>query len=248
MKDSTTKLAGNEGLPEFGPDTIEATMRARVRATIEAIVQEALEAALGARKSARVGDTRQGYRHGQRERTLTTSLGPATMAMPRARIQVADGTTAEWRSGTVARYQRRTVRVDEAILGVYLAGTFEAQEQAVVDEGGIVDAVRIDDDGAHHAAQLDQVVPIAAVPRQARRFDTEDRTHLSRADFRDESLESRSLNQTGSRAPQIFVNDHDVLKAQLAGLISQPVLASLTLLVVDDLAGRGLANVHNPTS
>ena len=116
-------------------------------------------------------------------------------------------------------------------------GAFEAQEQAVVDEAGIVDAIRIDDDGAHHAAQLDQVVPIAAVPRQARRFDTEDRTHLARADFRDESLESGSLNQTRSRAPEILVNDHDVLEAQLAGVISQPVLASLTLLVVDDLAG-----------
>jgi transposase-like protein len=123
MKDSTTKQAGGEGLPEFGPDTIEGTMRVRVRETIEAIVTEELEAALGASKSARVGDARQGYRHGHRERTLTTSLGPATIAMPRARLQAADGTTAEWRSATVARYQRRTGRVDEAILGVYLAGT-----------------------------------------------------------------------------------------------------------------------------
>ncbi len=123
MQDSTTKQVSGEGLPEFGPDTIEGTMRARVRELIEAIVTEELEAALGARKSARVGDTRQGYRHGQRERTLTTSLGPATIAMPRARVRAADGTTVEWRSATVTRYQRRTVRVDEAILGVYLAGT-----------------------------------------------------------------------------------------------------------------------------
>src|SRR5438034_2076879 len=43
--------------------------------------------------------------------------------MPRARIGAPDGTTAEWHSSTVRRYQRRTVRVDEAILGVYLAGT-----------------------------------------------------------------------------------------------------------------------------
>lgn len=43
--------------------------------------------------------------------------------MPRARVRAADGTTAEWRSATVARYQRRTARVDEALLGVYLAGT-----------------------------------------------------------------------------------------------------------------------------
>ena len=123
MKESTTKPAGSEGLPVFGPDTIEAEMRQRVRETIEAIVHEELEAALGARKSARVGETRSGYRHGSRERTLTTSLGPATIAMPRARVRSTDGAMSEWRSETVGRYQRRTARVDEAILGVYLAGT-----------------------------------------------------------------------------------------------------------------------------
>ena len=123
MQDSTTKTAAGGRLPTFGPDTIETLMRARVRTTIEAIVQEELDAALGAAKSARVGETRQGYRHGSRERTLTTSLGPATIPMPRARMQAADGTTAEWRSATVTRYQRRTVRVDEMILGVYVAGT-----------------------------------------------------------------------------------------------------------------------------
>ena len=123
MKDSTTKQVGGEGRPAFGPDTIEGTMRVRVREMIETIVQEELEAALGARKSARVGDTRRGYRHGCRERTLTTSLGATRIALPRARIPAADGTTAEWHSATVRRDQRRTVRVDEAILGVYLAGT-----------------------------------------------------------------------------------------------------------------------------
>src|SRR5262249_11124269 len=52
----------------------------------------------------------------------TTSLGAARFAMPRARIRQADGTSAEWRSETVRRYERRTTRVDDAILGVYLAG------------------------------------------------------------------------------------------------------------------------------
>jgi transposase-like protein len=49
-------------------------------------------------------------------------VGPTSIAMPRARIRQADGPTTEWRSETVRRYQRRTTRVDEAILGVYLAG------------------------------------------------------------------------------------------------------------------------------
>jgi len=86
-------------------------------------VKEELEAELGAEESASVGDERSGYRHGSRERTVTTSLGPATIRMPRARIRRVDGATSEWRSEVDRRYQRRTVRVDEATLAVYLAGT-----------------------------------------------------------------------------------------------------------------------------
>jgi putative transposase len=69
-----------------------------------------------------VGEHRGGYRHGTRPRTLTTSLGPTTIAMPRARVRGTDGAVSEWQSQTVPRYQRRTVRVDEAILGVCLSG------------------------------------------------------------------------------------------------------------------------------
>lgn len=126
MQDDNRKDDASQGVAfggACGPDAIEARMRARIRDTIEAIVAEELDAALGAPKSARVGEQRQGYRHGERARTLTTSLGPTTIQMPRARIKAPDGTTAEWQSTTVRRYQRRTVRVDEAILGVYLAGT-----------------------------------------------------------------------------------------------------------------------------
>jgi transposase-like protein len=112
-----------EEVKAFGLDTIEQVMGERVRATIEAIVEEELEAALGARRSARVGGQRQGDRHGKRERQLTTSLGLTTLQVPRARLHQAQGGTAEWRSRVLPRYQRRTARVDEAILGVYLSGT-----------------------------------------------------------------------------------------------------------------------------
>jgi putative transposase len=106
---------------EFGPDSIEGGIRERVREVIQTIVNEELEAALGARPSTRV-DGRQGYRHGTRARTVTTSLGPTTIEMPRGRLHRRDGGTSEWRSATIPRYQRRTTRVDEAILGLYLAG------------------------------------------------------------------------------------------------------------------------------
>jgi putative transposase len=98
-------------------------MRGRIRATIEAIVEEELEEALGAARSQRVGTNRSGYRHGKRPRTLSTGLGATTIMMPRARIDDDDGRRREWRSAIIPRYQRRTERVDEAILGVYLSGT-----------------------------------------------------------------------------------------------------------------------------
>jgi putative transposase len=122
MEHCIKKPGDEKASSAFGADSIEMAMRLRVRDTIEELVKQELDAALGAVKSARVGEARQGYRHGMRERTLTTSLGPTTIAMPRARVRGAEGTNGEWRSETVRRYQRRTRRVDEAILGVYLAG------------------------------------------------------------------------------------------------------------------------------
>jgi transposase-like protein len=107
----------------MGQDGIEAGVRGRIRAWIEELVEAELTAVLGAEVSERPGATRQGYRHGHRERTLSTSLGPTTFQLPRARLQCPAGEMKEWQSAVVPRYQRRTARVDEALLGVYLSGT-----------------------------------------------------------------------------------------------------------------------------
>jgi putative transposase len=105
----------------YGTDSIEGRMRERIRETIERLVEEELAGALGAEKSDRT-ECRRGYRHGVRERTLTTSLGPTTFSLPRARLRDERGQQREWRSSVIPRYQRRTSRVDEAILGLYLSG------------------------------------------------------------------------------------------------------------------------------
>jgi putative transposase len=121
MKDDTKERLATEAKVRWNPETIEEAIRLWVRGAIELVLEEELEATLGAGLSARVGDQRRGYRHGSRERLLTTSLGPTEMKVPRARLRTKEGTT-EWHSQMLPRYQRRTARVDEAILGVYLAG------------------------------------------------------------------------------------------------------------------------------
>jgi len=82
---------------------LEELLRERIRSTIESIVEEELVAALGAAPSQRSGPVRVGYRHGKRSRTLTTSLGPTTIAMPRARLEGEDGRRREWRSAIIPR-------------------------------------------------------------------------------------------------------------------------------------------------
>jgi len=42
--------------------------------------------------------------------------------LPRARLRGADGADNEWHSRIIPRYQRRTERVDGALLGAYLSG------------------------------------------------------------------------------------------------------------------------------
>jgi putative transposase len=119
---SDSRVGKGREVEPFGRDAIERVMRERIRETIEQLVAEELDAALGAARSARVGAARGGYRHGVRPRTLTTSRGPTTFAMPRARVHGSDGPT-EWRSQLLGRYERRTRRVDEALLGIYLSGS-----------------------------------------------------------------------------------------------------------------------------
>lgn len=122
MGESSKQVEAGKDEMRFDRETIEQVIRDRVRAIIEEVVEAELEEALGAKASERSGK-RRGYRHGHRERTLTTSTGATKFQMPRARIEDSEGRRREWRSETIGRYERRSQRVDEGILGVYLSGT-----------------------------------------------------------------------------------------------------------------------------
>jgi putative transposase len=45
------------------------------------------------------------------------------IAMPRARLNAAEGRTTEWKSTALRAYQRQTRQADSLIVGAYLAGT-----------------------------------------------------------------------------------------------------------------------------
>jgi len=114
-------------------DPIEFGVRSRVRDFIETMMEEELDAVLSrprygrivptASKKAGSAEGATGHRHGHRSRTLLGTFGPVEVAMPRARLNAADGGTTEWKSKALKAYQRRTIAADAVIAATYLAGT-----------------------------------------------------------------------------------------------------------------------------
>src|SRR5271156_3792754 len=114
-------------------DPIETSLRDRVREFIQAMIESELEAALvrpryGRRPKADPENADgpsaiSGHRHGHRSRSLMGSFGRVEIAVPRARLDSAEGKTTEWKSSALRAYQRRTKHADSLIAGAYLAGT-----------------------------------------------------------------------------------------------------------------------------
>ena len=137
MKSDTTKLDPAQPATEMAVDLfdnwfdpIETEVRARAREFIEDLIRGEHDTVLARPRYGRsrmAGDEERadvtGHRHGSRTRSLTGTFGPIEIAVPRARLNTADGKTTEWKSKALRAYQRRTLAADALIAGSYLAGT-----------------------------------------------------------------------------------------------------------------------------
>ena len=131
-KPNSTQPAADIGVDLFDPwfDPIETEVRARARGFIEELIRGELDAVLARPRyerskklGAEEGVDVTGHRHGRRARSLTGTFGPIEIAVPRARLNTADGKTEEWKSQALRAYQRRTLAADALIASTYLAGT-----------------------------------------------------------------------------------------------------------------------------
>src|SRR5712692_6566768 len=86
-------------------------------------------------------------------------------------------------------------------------------------------------------------MPIAAVPCEPGGFEAEHGADITGADVGDETLKAGTFNEAGPRPSQVVIDDHDVLKAEGLRLRGERILPLLTLHVVQDLPGGGLAHV-----
>jgi putative transposase len=121
QKNSTSAEAAPLFAGEAWFDPIEAALRQRVRGFLEEMVEQEATAALGRGRYQR--GAAAGYRNGRRSRRLLGSFGPVEIAVPRARLLAADGTSREWQSAILPRYARMTRQVEALIASAYLSGT-----------------------------------------------------------------------------------------------------------------------------
>jgi putative transposase len=91
-------------------DPVEAGLRDRARELLQAMLEAELDEVLGrsryvrratpSRKASEKMAGVAGHRHGHRSRSLLGTFGKMEIAMPRARLNTADGKTGEWKSCT----------------------------------------------------------------------------------------------------------------------------------------------------
>ena len=124
-------------------------------------------------------------------------------------------------------------------------GALQPQEEPIINQRRVVNAVGIDDDRTDQTAHLDKVMPVATVTSEPRRLNAENGADVTAADFSHQALKPRAFNLPACRTAQVIVYHVNVSKAQIPGVILEGILAQLAFLVMENLAERGLANIHD---
>ena len=113
-----------------------------------------------------------------------------------------------------------------------------AEQQAVIGVAWVVNAIQVDDPCLDQAAQFEQMMPIAAIARQARRFQAQDRTNFSSTQGRHEPLETGAGDRAACAASEIVVDNLDLGEPGPSRHLDQLVLTSLALQVLLNLLRR----------
>ena len=125
--------------------------------------------------------------------------------------------------------------------------SLQPQQQPVVIDPGVIDAVGIGEQHAGQRAQLQQLVPVPAGPRQPGHLDPQDDAHTSHRDLRDEPGKALPGIRRRRRHPQIVVDHHDLrpCPAQRDRPPGERVLQPRGLSVLKHLLPARLADVHD---
>src|SRR6185312_2277059 len=97
------------------------------------------------------------------------------------------------------------------VVSPLLHGALEPEQEAIIEEGWMIDAICIADQRVGEAAEVDEAVPIGVVARQARDLESEHEADVGECDFGGEAGEARSRNKAGTGEPEILIDDDDAI-------------------------------------
>lgn len=127
----------------------------------------------------------------------------------------------------------------------------EPEDEAVVEQIGVIDAVLVEDQGARQRADLQEPVPVGVVACQSGDLDAHHDPRLAHPDLGDEVLEAFTVGGRGGGLPLVPVDGDDAFQGppHRHGAITQRVLPLAALRVLDHLAKGRLphAEVGVPT-
>ena len=120
-----------------------------------------------------------------------------------------------------------------------------AEQEPIVRATRVVDAVEIYDAGLHQAAKLEEVMPVAPVPREAGGVETQNGPDVAGAKPSNELLEPRPSDRAAGRATKVVVDNLNVAKSSASSLVDKLVLTPLTLEVDLNLGLGGLTDIDD---
>ena len=123
---------------------------------------------------------------------------------------------ADWQSS--AQFTARRLAANAAVeagpqdmqLG-FAHGALEPEQEAIIEEGGMIDAVGVADQGIGEAAQLDEAMPIGVVARQARDLEPQHEADVGERDFGGQPGEARSRDKAGAGESEVLIDDDDAI-------------------------------------
>ena len=126
---------------------------------------------------------------------------------------------------------------------ILIEATLQTKQQPVVAVARRVHRFLVDQHRVDNAAHLDQLLPVAAVAREARDLARADRADFAQTHLRHHTLEASSLDASRCRAPEVVVDHFDLRPTERSQPTPHRILQHTALLVVQYLMGRGLTDI-----
>ena len=121
----------------------------------------------------------------------------------------------------------------------------EAEHEAVVEQGRMIEPVAIADQGVRHAAEVQEAIPVGVVAGEAGHLQAEHEADVAQRHLRRQLREPRARDHARARSALIFIDHHDMRAgpAQLQGAGDEIVLPVGRFAIALQLRGRGLPHV-----